>query len=443
MNSTAKLFTVICLFVLTACAQVEKAEYQTPLSVPRDAHVPPLYFSGLKVDLPKGQDVGVITHQSRFCGVPYEPIDSSILRGQTKKDELQQVFEHALEPLGYDVVTSPSEFFFEEEAQNEILRAEFKVGVKLVDIDLVACGQEQSYSFLGFQRKGVKGELTATYEWSVFDNIRKSTVYKTRSTGYAKRQDIHPDGLSLMLYDSFEMAAHNLGSESDFFNLMVRGIIPAQDQKPDIVDSFRQDEKISIPRQKQSPVLNLERVKDNVVLVEAGAGHGSGFFISADGYLLTNAHVIGKAQRVRIVTSEKEHKLSAHVLRTNQQEDLALLKIEKFPENLNIVPLSINEVWPDIGSEVFVIGAPLSTKLQDTVTKGIISAHRKDFPIFGKKIDLLQADVAVQAGNSGGPMVDNRGNIVGISVASVGLTNESLNYFIPIDRAFASLNITY
>lgn len=432
---------LLCLVFLSACAGTQKADYQTPLSIPRDAQTPPLYFSGMKIDLPKGEDVGVLSHSNRLCGIPYQPVGSNILRGQVSKSDLQDVFENALEPLGYDVVSAPESFFFEEEAQDEVLRTEYKIGAKLVDLDVVACGQDAEFGFFGFQRDGVKGEMLATYEWSVFDNIRKTTVYKVRTEGYAKRASVHRNGMSLLLEDTFEMAAHNLGSDQGFYQLMVNGIVPKQEEDTVERCCFSDPGEDVFVSLKQSPSLDLQRAQKGTVLVEGGMGHGSGFFITQEGHILTNAHVVGKARRVRIVTSGKQEKLAAEVLRVDSVRDVALLRLETLPESLHIPISYFRTDWPEVGEEVYVIGTPLSTKLQDTVTKGIISAHRRDFKIFGASVDILQADVAVQGGNSGGPLLDKQGNIAGIAVAGVGATNQALNYFIPVNSAFQALQI--
>ncbi len=448
MKKIAKLFITLHVFLfITSCAQIEKADYQTPLYIPRDANTPPLYFSGLKIDIPKAEDIGVVTDQGRFCGFPYQPVDQKFLRGETTKAELQEIFENALEPVGYDIVSAPTSFFFEDEAEDEMLRTEFKIGAKLVEIDMTACAQKGALGFFGYQREGVKGEMFAVYDWSIFDNIRKTTVYKTRTMGYTKRRDIHPEGLSLMIYDSFEMAAYNLASDRSFYDLMVRGVKPAHSFDTNYKDTmararlYNPNETVKIPYQGLSSKLNLKAAKDNTVMVQSGAGHGSGFFITRQGHILTNAHVVGNAQRVRIVTSGKERTLSAEVLRSDKVRDVALLRLEELPNDFNIKPFSVRKAWPNIGEDIYVIGAPLSKRLQDTVTKGIISAHRKDFKMFGQTLDYLQADVAIQGGNSGGPMIDSRGNLIGMSVAGVGLSNESLNYFIPINSVFTSLNV--
>ena len=187
----------------------------------------------------------------------------------------------------------------------------------------------------------------------------------------------------------------------------------------------------------------MDKTRRATVMVEGGIGHGSGFFISKQGYILTNSHVIGEALRVRIVSADKEEKMIAEVLRRDPARDVALLKLEELPDDLDITALPIQTTWPNIGSDVYAIGAPVARQLQDTVTKGIVSAHRKNFRLLGTKQNLIQADIDIHGGNSGGPLLDQYGNIAGLSVAGYGAndTGIGLNLFVPIGEALQRLDI--
>ena len=92
------------------------------------------------------------------------------------------------------------------------------------------------------------------------------------------------------------------------------------------------------------------------------------------------------------------------------------------------------------------IGAPVARQLQDTVTKGIVSAHRRNFRLMGAKQNLIQADIEIHGGNSGGPLLDQYGNIAGLSVAGYGAGENStgigLNLFVPIGEALEKLNVS-
>jgi serine protease Do len=137
-------------------------------------------------------------------------------------------------------------------------------------------------------------------------------------------------------------------------------------------------------------------------------GVGSGFFISSDGYIITNNHVVEKAIKVRIKTiNQKEY--AARIIGTDPRTDLALLKIEA--KNVPFIGLGdSNKV--EVGEWVLAIGNPLDQEL--TVTAGIISAKGRQLGVADYE-DFLQTDAAINTGNSGGPLVDMDGKVIGIN----------------------------
>ena len=176
------------------------------------------------------------------------------------------------------------------------------------------------------------------------------------------------------------------------------------------------------------------------------SGHGSGFFITKEGHILTNQHVVGDAKQMRIVTPDKKHKLVAEVLRIDKVRDVALLKLTEIPKTLDIVTLPIRPEKLTVSEDIYAIGAPHSYKtLQDTVSKGIVSGH-KSLKIESIRLPYFQGDVSVHKGNSGGPVLDKNGNIVGLSVLGYHVPQTSygvgLSFFIPITEALRALNIT-
>jgi serine protease Do len=141
-----------------------------------------------------------------------------------------------------------------------------------------------------------------------------------------------------------------------------------------------------------------------------GQAQGSGFFISSDGYVVTNNHVVTNAEEVEIVTDGGET-FAAKVVGTDPQTDLALLKVdakEKFPF------VSLGKDVPRIGDWVVAIGNPFG--LGGTVTAGIVSARGRDLGS-GPYDDFLQIDAAVNRGNSGGPTFNLKGEVVGVNTA--------------------------
>jgi serine protease Do len=138
-------------------------------------------------------------------------------------------------------------------------------------------------------------------------------------------------------------------------------------------------------------------------------GQGSGFFISADGFAVTNNHVVEKAESVEVTTDDgKVH--TAKVIGTDPRTDLALIKVEggSFPY------VKLADAAPRIGDWVIAVGNPFG--LGGTVTAGIVSARGRDIGASAYD-DFIQIDAPVNKGNSGGPTFDTEGNVIGVNTA--------------------------
>ncbi|WP_317202311.1 Do family serine endopeptidase [Janthinobacterium sp.] len=157
-------------------------------------------------------------------------------------------------------------------------------------------------------------------------------------------------------------------------------------------------------------------------------GVGSGFIISADGYVLTNAHVVDGADEVYVTLTDKRE-FKAKVLGADARTDVALLKIE----GANLPRLSMGDSSKiRVGEWVIAIGSPFN--LENTVTAGIISAKARDT---GDYLALIQSDVAVNPGNSGGPLINMRGEVIGINsqIATLSGGYNGISFAVPIDEA--------
>src|SRR5215207_6670833 len=156
-----------------------------------------------------------------------------------------------------------------------------------------------------------------------------------------------------------------------------------------------------------------------------GQSQGSGFFISADGFLVTNNHVIDRSSEVQVLTDDGRT-LDAKVVGTDPKTDLALLKVEGtgFP----FVPLASEA--PRVGDWVLAVGNPFG--LGGTVTAGIVSARARDIGA-GPYDDFLQIDAPVNRGNSGGPTFNQKGQVVGVNtaIASPSGGNVGIAFAIP------------
>jgi S1-C subfamily serine protease len=171
-------------------------------------------------------------------------------------------------------------------------------------------------------------------------------------------------------------------------------------------------------------------------------GQGSGFILNKDGLILTNFHVIENGQRGGVeVTLSDKHKYKATVVTYDKGHDLALLKIDA----PNLVPVTLAETSTGlmVGQRVYAIGNPFG--LSGTMTRGIISAIRSvRSPENGNPIeDAIQTDASVNPGNSGGPLLNSRGEVIGITtmIASNGADQSSgIGFAIPVNTAKAVLD---
>jgi S1-C subfamily serine protease len=160
-----------------------------------------------------------------------------------------------------------------------------------------------------------------------------------------------------------------------------------------------------------------------VVTVKSSLGTGSGFFILDTGIVATNRHVVGASQAVSVITAKGES-LSSESIFVHPTRDLALIKVKeaKFP----FIPIA-NPASVQVGADVVAIGSPggITTTLRNTVTKGIISAFRET----SEDGLLIQTDAAINSGNSGGPLLNNRAEVVGINSLKInGVGKEGLGF---------------
>ena len=160
-------------------------------------------------------------------------------------------------------------------------------------------------------------------------------------------------------------------------------------------------------------------------------GAGSGFIISPDGVILTNAHVVRDAKEVTVKLQDRRE-YRAKVLGSDPKTDVAVLKIDA--KNLPIVPIGKSSDLK-VGEWVLAIGSPYG--LDSTVTAGVVSAKGRSLPD-DSNVPFIQTDVAVNPGNSGGPLFNTRGEVIGINSQIYSQTGgyQGLSFAIPIDVAY-------
>jgi S1-C subfamily serine protease len=174
------------------------------------------------------------------------------------------------------------------------------------------------------------------------------------------------------------------------------------------------------------------KARTHVVRLQAVDGMGTGFVVSESGQIVTNAHVVGNDDAPSVETFEGAM-FAAKTLRKSVDVDLALVQVE--PASDGWMPMQVAPVaLPEVGSDVYVIGHPVG--LGWTITRGIVSAVRKAGEI--APIEMIQTDAAISPGNSGGPLLNRYGQLVGVVVSKfAGPGIESVGFAIPVSQAAA------
>ena len=232
-----------------------------------------------------------------------------------------------------------------------------------------------------------------------------------------------------------------------------------------IIDIFS-DDKTTIPRYHGDSDLRMEieiergeeltaaEVYDTVcpstVLVVAEqdtiASVGTGVILSEDGYIITNAHVIAGGKSCWIALWN-DYTMEAKLVGYDSEQDLAVLHVEN-EEGVKLYPAAFGDSERMyVGDKVYAIGNPLGIELRFTMTDGMISAINRDIKVDGHKITVLQTTAALNNGNSGGPLINSCGQVVGINTLKMGgkgslaeATVEGLGFALPTSEITFVIN---
>ena len=169
----------------------------------------------------------------------------------------------------------------------------------------------------------------------------------------------------------------------------------------------------------------------------SGSGTGTGIVLSHDGYVITNYHVIEDAQRIQVLLGDNS-RYEATLVGGDEITDLAVLKVDA--QNLQPAQFGDSDMLR-VGDAVVAIGDPLGMELRGTMTDGIVSAINRDLNLSGRQMTLIQTNAALNSGNSGGPLINCYGQVIGIntmkmsSYSSTSSSVEGLGFAIPITQA--------
>lgn len=161
---------------------------------------------------------------------------------------------------------------------------------------------------------------------------------------------------------------------------------------------------------------NIPAVVSIITKTHGASATGSGVILSTDGYIVTNHHVVEDAAAI-IVKLSDDRELEATLIGQDEVCDLAVLQIEA--DNLTAAQFGDSDRLR-VGDSVVAIGDPLGENFRGTMTNGIISAINRDVVLGGMKLNLIQTNAALNSGNSGGPLIDSHGHVVGINTMKIG-----------------------
>lgn len=369
------------------------------------------------------------TTSGSLCNDSYSG-DQTITYGGGKQylgdwsSDLGEIFYDTLSNRGYSVAGDPTDLFSQADA---VASAEYLIGGRLINVKGNFCHEHSWWD--GRPLYQYSGEMYVEFEWSVLNTLTKEVVIKEKYSGYYRHDVASKDGIITTFENAFAESAEQFASSKALVALAKGESISVASSDTSKLSA------ITVVNGKSPGSFKVDRIIGNVVSVRVGMGHGSGFFIGKKGYILTNAHVVGKAQKVQIKTSNGIE-ITADVIDRNKVRDVALLKA---PIQLGNA-LRIMTQSPSVTDEVYAVGSPMKEKLQATVTRGIVSAFRTDA---ASGLEFIQADAAISPGNSGGPLFNKSGDVAGISVAKYsGQGAEGLGLFIPIESALSTLGIS-
>lgn len=266
------------------------------------------------------------------------------------------------------------------------------------------------------------GSAVIAVEWQIYSTSLGKVVARVPTRGGVKDFKGSIDGMFVKLLQlSFAENVRQLAADPAFRKIVL--------ETPATAAPMPTAGPLAVAYHSDGKPLALQDAANGAVTIFAGDGMGSGVLISPDGYILTNHHV-ASAGRVRVRWPDHSESVG-QVVRADSRRDVALIKVDA-PKGR---PLTLRRSPVDLGETVYAIGTPLRDELQNTVTRGVVSGMRT---MDGES--FIQSDAPITHGNSGGPLLDEKGAVVGLSdLGTDPALGSTINFFIPIDDALKVL----
>lgn len=390
--------------------------------LPAGAQTRPVAFTKMMIRMPQGQPYMTV-EVGAFC-LPQAPKvwTTAAVNSKPNATHLEE-FNTELAAAGFKTVAADPSNLFDDSKAGSL--ADFEVGAVVTDLKEEFC--EQAHLWKG--GVGIKGVVRMDVEWQVYSRLESRVVAKINTAGGAE-EDKPVDGeATLLVNEALDQNIKALLSSKEFV-AAVSGTSSSVPQAGPVNSKFPL---LSVAGGRE-PLAVPDSV-GSVVAIFTPEGFGSGWIVG-DGYLLTDRHVAGEGAKVKIRWSDGLE-TAGEVVRSDMRRDVSLIQTD----TRGRPALAVRTAAIQPGDTVFAIGTPLSPELQNTVTRGVVSAIRT---IDG--LMFVQSDVTVNHGNSGGPLLDEKGRVVGLAVLALQPNGAptGVNLFIPIRDAldFLSLSVS-
>lgn len=393
---------------------------ERPAAVTFDtANSKPLQFKKVVLKLNRGQHIGAV--QVGLACLGNAELTYKGGRANFDSAEFNEVFIEEVEKAGLKTVGNPDALFEDPAAA----QAEILVAGTVETLKANFC-----YPMAGFGNfTDSKGEAEMAVDWQIYSKLDRRVVYQVKTSGSYVGKDSQAEGALNSVMFAFAQATRALLADPEFTKLLkTSGQLLATN------DAKIYNETLALNAGSAKVVKSPKEFGLAVATVYAGNGHGSGFYISDQGHMLTNYHVVQDAKYIKVRGADGQEYLG-EVLRRNPARDVALLKISNRPSHI----FAMNDATPDAGDKVFAIGSPLDPALGATVSSGIVSSVR-----VSNNQRYIQSDVNVLPGNSGGPLTDANGLVIGMTTSGITLGGapSGINLFGPSSDLKIALGVT-
>jgi S1-C subfamily serine protease len=335
---------------------------------------------------------------------------AKVFSSESMLDHLKSAITDELQSAGYKVAGQPGGIFEEDTGW----KARYLIG------GMITGGRVNTYGLAA----GNSSECNIKVSWEIYDKQKRESILKKETSGAAKFSGVDQEVIASALRNSIrQMLA------SDEFVALVKKLseIPTLAGQSQPVAFLRKD--------KTKGKLTFDEMNRAIIAVKTEKGHGSGFIINPEGYAITSYHTIADRNKIDVLLKGGKPML-ADVVAIAADKDLALIKLKG--EEYDWLPLGdSNEV--KIGMDVYAVGAPISLDLSHSLSKGIVSGRRT---VKELGVELIQTDAPVNPGNSGGPLINSEGEVLGIialKIAAPGI--EGLGFAISINDCKKYLNL--